>query len=302
MISKPMLAATITSVDELDFSKKYLATPKLDGIRALMINGSLVSRTFKPIRNTHIRTMLEEVLPDGADGEIIVNAGDFQETTSGVMSKNGSPVFVYYWFDYVKDDIKKPYSERMIDLEASVKSIRIKHKQIIPLLPELISSKEELDTFETHCLNSGFEGVILRTAAGPYKCGRSTMREQFLMKFKRFQDDEAIIIGFEEKMHNDNAADKDAFGRTKRSTKMDGLTAANTLGSLIVKDIKTGVEFGVGTGFDDAQRKDIWAHRKQWMGRVITYKHFAQSGVLTAPRFPVFKSVRYMDDKRITKR
>ncbi|KKK86939.1 hypothetical protein LCGC14_2758210, partial [marine sediment metagenome] len=65
-ITKPMLAATLKDVNQLDYSKGYLATQKLDGIRALMIDGKLVSRTFKSIRNNHIRTMLEDVLPDGA--------------------------------------------------------------------------------------------------------------------------------------------------------------------------------------------------------------------------------------------
>ena len=70
-ITKPMLAASLKNINQLDYTKGYLATPKIDGIRALMIDGHLVSRTFKPIRNNYIRTMLEAVLPDGADGEIV---------------------------------------------------------------------------------------------------------------------------------------------------------------------------------------------------------------------------------------
>ncbi|KKM07132.1 hypothetical protein LCGC14_1736910, partial [marine sediment metagenome] len=44
-ISSPMLAATLKDVTQLDYSKGYLATQKLDGIRALMVDGKLVSRT-----------------------------------------------------------------------------------------------------------------------------------------------------------------------------------------------------------------------------------------------------------------
>ena len=70
MITKPLLAATLKEVNDLDFANNnyYLCTPKLDGIRALMINGKLVSRTFKSIRNTFIREALEKDIPDNADG------------------------------------------------------------------------------------------------------------------------------------------------------------------------------------------------------------------------------------------
>ena len=74
-ITKPMLAATLKNVDQLDYTKGYLATQKLDGIRAIMINGELVSRTFKPIRNNYIRTMLEaeddNKVPKNTDKAII---------------------------------------------------------------------------------------------------------------------------------------------------------------------------------------------------------------------------------------
>ena len=104
-ITKPMLASECKDVNKLDFENNtYLATPKLDGIRALKINSNLVSRTFKQIRNTHIRTILEETLPDGADGEIVC-PGAFQKTTSGVMSSKGKPEFIYYWFDYYTSEL-----------------------------------------------------------------------------------------------------------------------------------------------------------------------------------------------------
>ena len=105
-IKKPMLAATLKEVNQLDYDKGYMATQKLDGIRALMIDGKLVSRTFKPIRNNHIREILEAILPDGADGEIVC-PGAFQATSSGVMRAEGEPEFTYYMFDYVKDDLRR---------------------------------------------------------------------------------------------------------------------------------------------------------------------------------------------------
>jgi DNA ligase-1 len=290
-----MLAATLENLEDLDWSNGYLATPKLDGIRALLINGKLVSRTFKPIRNTHIKTQLEKHLPEGADGEVIISHDNFQETSGGVMREEGTPDFTFYWFDWVKDELGKTYTERMADIEAYSK----KHKLpdfIQPLLPTLIESQKDAIKFEDKVLEEGYEGVIFRSQGGPYKCGRSTMREEFLMKFKQFSDGEAVIVGFGEKMHNENEAKKDNFGRTKRSTAQDGLVPAGTLGKFFVKEVKTGVEFEIGSGMNDALRAEVWKHKKDYLGKIVKYRHFEKSGVKDKPRFPTFEGFRDPED------
>jgi DNA ligase-1 len=68
-IQKPMLAG---NYDASKAKFPYIATPKIDGIRFLMVNGVAVSRTFKPIRNNYLQQVLSETLPDGVDGEITV--------------------------------------------------------------------------------------------------------------------------------------------------------------------------------------------------------------------------------------
>ena len=294
-----MLAATLKDVNQLDYSKGYLATQKLDGIRALMIDGKLVSRTFKPIRNNYIRKLLEAVLPDGADGEIVC-PGKFQMTTSGVMSTEGEPEFIYYMFDYVKDDLKKSYKERtqdMLQWMTNKGAVNIPGlSKIALLLPVIIKDYNHLKEYETKCIDKGFEGVILRTPDSPYKCGRSTTKQEWLLKLKRFADDEAIIIGFTEKMHNDNVAIKDAFGHTIRSSHKENKIPVNTLGALVVCEIKTKIEFEIGTGFSDIQRQEIWDNQDNYMGKIVKYKHFAISGVKDKPRFPTYLGIRDKED------
>ena len=67
-IQKPLLAGNF---DPTKAKFPYIASPKIDGIRFLMIDGVAVSRTFKPIRNKHIQSLLSQYLPDGVDGESI---------------------------------------------------------------------------------------------------------------------------------------------------------------------------------------------------------------------------------------
>ena len=295
-ITKPMLAGDPKG-DLAKLTWPQYGTTKLDGIRCLKVKGfGVVSRTFKPIANKHIRETLTRILPDGADGEILAGK-NFQDCTHAVMSYDGTPDFKYYMFDLVAEGLEyEPYLSRIEQLKKWYEKISDADKELICLvLPEKISSKTDLDIFEEKCLNDGYEGVILRKGGGPYKCGRSTMKEQYLTKVKRFSDSEAEIIDTEELMNNLNEATKDNFGRTERSSHKANLSGAGVLGALVVKDLTTGLTFRVGTGFDAEQRKTLWQLRTSLVGQVVKYKFF-DIGVKELPRHPVYLGFRSKDD------
>jgi len=292
MITKPMLSGKFKNVeDEIKhLSYPLLATPKYDGIRALMVGGKLLSRTFKNIPNKHIFKTCVEVLPNGLDGELV--SGTFNETSGNVMRHDGESEFEYHVFDYVKDSLEKPYSERMRDL----KELKLP-SWCVKVLPTQINNLEELEKLEKKYLSQGFEGIMLRSPNGVYKCGRGTVSQMDLVKVKRFKDAEAKIIGFEEEMHNANEAEKDNFGRTKRSTSQENKVGKNTLGALMVIGINEefkGVEFKLGTGFDQELRLKIWNLKNKLNGEIVKYKYQSEGGE-DRPRFPVFIGFR---DKR----
>ena len=271
LIKKPMLAGTLENVGDIQFP--VAISEKIDGIRALVVEGKLLSRTLKYIPNEFIRDTLESYLPTGADGEIIVG-NTFQESTSAVMTiKTKAIPFKFFWFDYVKDSHTKPYLERMEDLKNWFEKNPIPESlkefmTIIPLYPIVISDEDTFNKFEKDILSKGGEGVMVRSLNGPYKFGRSTLREGFLVKWKRFKDAEATIIGFEQLIQ-------------------EGVPV-NALGSFLVKDK---VEFSIGTGFTMEQRKDLWKARESLVGKLLKYKFF-EVGVKNAPRFPVFIGFR----------
>jgi DNA ligase-1 len=291
MITRPLLASTLEDISTLKFP--VLATPKLDGIRVLKVDGKVVTRNFKEIPNKYIRALLEKYLPDNVDGELMT-PGTFNDIQSKVMSFDGEPEFSFCAFDYIKEDLEVPYDIRTKDLKESLSKIKAPFKIKI-LVPKKLSSIDELLQYEDKCLKEGYEGVMIRTPKGKYKCGRSTPKEQILMKLKRFLDAEAEVIGFEEKLHNDNIQETDEFGLSKRSSKKDGLIPANTLGALLVKDIQTGVIFGLGSGFDDSLKQEIWNNRDQYINKIVKYK-YQSVGVKNAPRFPVFLGFRNILD------
>src|ERR1035437_2574826 len=273
-ITKPMLACTLEGMESIRFP--VLATTKLDGIRCLIQNGEAVSRNFKPIQNAFIRQQMSG-LPEGLDGELILEGKQFNEVSSAVMSEDGTPDFRYYVFDYVSGELNQTYTNRMAALDKlPLPSYCVK------LLPKIILNLPTLLAYETKCLQEGYEGVMIRTPDSPYKCGRSTSREGYLQKIKRFTDSEAEIIDFEERLHNGNEATKDLLGHTTRSTHQENMVKMGTLGALSVRDVKTKVEFKIGTGYDDALRQEIWDNKKKYSKQLVKYK-FQAAGAKDAP-------------------
>lgn len=284
LLTRPMLAASVDDVKRIEFP--VICTPKIDGIRCLKINGNIVTRSFKPLPNTKVRVILQKILPNGADGELI--CGNFQNTTSIFMSRD-APVsaFTYYWFDYTQKP-SQPYEERLEYIK-NYECEDIEGVTIIKLLGTLIKSLEDLRIFEEECLRKGFEGVIIRAIRGLYKCNRSTIREGYMLKLKRFKDAEAKIIGWTELEHNENSTIVNELGLARRSTHKENMKKSGLLGSLVVTG--GGIEFSIGSGFTHEQRTTFWQQRHQIIGKIVKFKYFEQ-GVKVAPRFPIFMGFR----------
>lgn len=295
---KPMLSATVDDATKLRFP--LLASNKLDGVRAIVRNGVLVSRNLKPIPNHHVQQLFGRSELEGLDGELIMgdpaDPAAFRLTSSAVMSHEGEPAVTFYVFDLVIPDPDLTFSARLAILQAKLKEL--KRRDVKLLDQATVHGQDELDAFETLSLDRGYEGVMLRSASGLYKHGRSTFKEHGLMKLKRFADAEAKVLGFEEQLHNANEATTNALGAKERSTKKAGMVGKGTLGALKVVGLNgpyKGVEFNIGSGFDDAQRADIWNNQKAWVNQTVKYKYFP-IGSKTAPRFPVFLGVRNKAD------
>lgn len=293
MITQPLLAAKKPVLEKLKFP--VLATPKIDGIRCLKVNGQALSRSFKPIPNKHIRKLIEEYCPDGFDGEILCGDG-FNDVQSMVMSFEGEPKFRFLVFDYVLSSLIEPYSERIKNLQGFCKQNPKVHDVVDLLIPEVANNLEELQVIIDKHLAQGYEGTMIRDPGSPYKCGRATLKEGYLTAIKHFVDDEAEVIGFEELMHNDNEQEKDAFGYSERSSKKENMRPAGTLGALVVKT-KDGTEFKIGTGqgLTAALRQEIWNNKDKYLGKLAHYR-YQPHGVKDRPRIPVWHGFRSKDD------
>lgn len=288
---KPLLAASLPDLSTIQYP--VYASRKLDGVRAVIKDGVVLSRSLKPIRNRNVQWLFGRPELNHLDGELIVGnpaASDVYRTTTSVVNRADAldDVRFYVFDDFSKPD--SPYLYRRIDTAQRAAELGVK---VIPVFQTEIHNEAELLEYESISLGAGFEGVMLRSLNGTYKFGRSTLNEGILLKLKRFSDSEAEIIGMVEKMHNENVATVNELGRTARSTAKAGLVPAGTLGALMVRDIHSGVEFEIGTGFDDATRAQLWKDRP--IGELVKYKFFAV-GDYDKPRFPVFLGMRDKGD------
>ena len=285
-------------------------SPKLDGIRNVQAGSKGMSRKLLDIPNRLMRACLANPELDGLDGEIIVgppNAENvYNRTSSAYMAHNTrTPFDLYVFDDFTCADAsytarRDVFLQRAHDLQALTGKISQENDiefRIYPVHSVWCETWEEVEAQERKYLEFGFEGAILRHPDMPYKYGRSTAREQGMLKLKRFVDGEAVIIGFEELMHNTNEQLRDELGNAKRSTMAEGMVAGNTLGAFIVRDVETSVEFNIGMfkGLTAEDKQAIWNDRGKYEGKMVKYSHFPV-GAVEKPRHPKFIGFRAKSD------
>lgn len=258
----PMLAAR--PEEDMPITFPCLVSPKIDGIRALIKDGVVLSRSGKPIPNQHVQRLFGHL--HGYDGELVVGsptASDCFRASQAVMGIKGVPDVRFYIFD--RWDHGSPYLERFASLRDDSPHVQI-------LQQTTIHNHAELDAYEAEALALGYEGVMLRNPHAPYKHGRSTVREGYLLKIKRFADAEAAVTGLEEQKNLQG----DANG---------------VLGALHVRDLATGIEFSIGAGFTESERVSFWQLGRGLLGSLVRYRYFPV-GMKEKPRFPIFSGLR----------
>jgi DNA ligase-1 len=294
---KPLLAPGEDPKSFPDYFKKLqyplLCSPKYDGIRCIVKAGKCLSRSGKILPSLQVQEQYW-YLKD-LDGELIEgNATDFDvynRTQSHVMSEDKPGELQYHVFDYTHPDVlSKPFYERLEMAEIIIKDYMRPDVSLVEHVD--VSNYEELLEYENKCLEQGFEGIMMRNPIAAYKQGRGTFREGIIYKLKRFEDSEAVIIGFVEQMTNQNSLEKDELGYAKRSYAKDGLVPANTLGRFIV--LWNDIELDIAPGnFNHAQRQEIWNNQDKFMNKLLKFRYF-NHGIKDKPRFP--RAVGFRDE------
>jgi DNA ligase-1 len=240
---------------------------KLDGIRGIVRDGVLKSRKLLDIPSAHAQALFGGF--EHHDGELI--AGDpfhpevYNRSYRAVMGEKAvDPDLKLYVFDHVEHP-EAPWSERLGRLESQ--------GCIVKLEQRIVTNPDEVLAYESDLLETGYEGAILRRLDGKYKFGRSTLKEGYALKLKRFTDDEGVIIGFEEGETNTNEAVKDELGHTKRSSHAAGKVPNGRVGKFIVDFQGKPRKVATGT-FKHAELKWMFENFGQVEGQWLKFRHF----------------------------
>ena len=235
---------------------EYLVSEKLDGVRARWDGKNLISRGGNKFAAPYWWT--EKFPPEPIDGELWMGRGRFEETLSVVRKSQPHPGWVgvkFLAFDLPEHG--GTFEERDKALRRVVSRARSDYLKKVRQFE--VESHEHAAYLLEQTVRAGGEGLMLHKKSGRYKSGRSSD----LLKFKKFYDDEAVVVSLNE-----------GEGKYK-----------GMLGSLTVRTPE-GIVFKIGTGFTDEQRKN-----PPPAGSVITYKYagLTNNGV---PKFASFWRVR----------
>ncbi|SRR6266550_437053 len=247
---KPMLA-----VDAILDKIRYpvLVQEKIDGVRAFNYQGILYTRTGKPFPNLAIREKYSKLEYHGYDGEIY-DGKSFISTSALCRSIHAHADVEWHVFDtFASKEVC--YTERMeeVNYYPKVKCMYAWHKDGLRDCQNLFIEGE---------------GLILRNPNSPYKFGRSTMKDQALMRIKNFDYNAARVLLVNARITKE--------GEILRE-----------VGSLIC--MFNGQEITVSAGRMSKEERILY-FCKDFIGRKITFKHLP-TGAGERPRFPTFQSV-----------
>lgn len=290
---RPMLAGRVGEKDFPLLRYPLLASMKLDGYRGIYSGGTFFTRVGKVHTAPAIQRLAKELqkrgLPDGLEGELMVKGKSFSEA-GGLLRRNDYDGEVFFYiFDWMNETLNA--QERYQSL-LSFSSLLPENCRV--LSQTWIENEKELLSFENDCLASGGEGVCLKTPFGKYKHNRGTMKDQTLLKIKRFSTAEAEILSVFPRLFNANEKEENPLGYAERSTCKDNLISTDILGKMNVRGLNRewkDVEFSIGNfdGLTDEDKRELLKNPP--LHQVVTFKYFKE-GSEERPRHPVFLDFR----------
>lgn len=266
---KPMLAHPIEEKEKYAVFPA-LAQPKLDGARCIAIieNGvvRLFSRTQKEwLTMPHIVEELERLFA----GETITLDGEFydheyKDDFNKIMSiiKRDDLHPEHKLVQYHIYDVAGPgtFTARTKVLDLFLPDAKYcKEVQTVT-----VKSREDLDEYQSVCVENGYEGCIYRNPSGLYENKRS----KYLLKVKTFQDAEFTIVDMEE-------------GKGK---------LMGHVGAFFLQ-IPKGSTFKAPPIGSHELLAEYWKNKKACIGKkaTIKFQNYTPDGV---PRFPKLKCIR----------
>lgn len=293
------VSRSLKPIKNLQLQQKFSELIKLSKEKYIIFDGELYHQDFTFQQITKL-VMTDDFNKKGKYERILKDATKEithewtikdRETTKIILdlyknNKLDNPL-EYHIFDCVIDDFDKEYKHRRYNAEF------LRNEENIEVVNTyMLNNINDLKILYKSAIDSGYEGLVTRNPKGIYKFGRSTQKEQLLLKYKPQKTYDAIIIDVTERMINTNEPFKNELGRSVRKNTKDNKQGTGMIASYVVQ--MDGLEFKVTATGTHSERRALWTRKYELIGKMIEFKGL-DVGVKDCPRHPVF--IRFREDR-----
>jgi DNA ligase-1 len=249
------------SYQKVDDISQYYVSEKLDGVRGYWDGKQLLTRQGNIIYSPNWFTQHWPEFP--MDGELWLARGQFQPLLSCVSKRiavENTTTSCWRKVRFMVFDLPKHPGDFDVRVSEMRRLLMQNPSGYLAMIDQVKLKKlSDLEHTLDKVIADQGEGLMLHLASAYYQQGRNPA----LMKLKKYQDAEAIVIGYTE-------------GKGKYQ---------NQLGAIKVKT-SDGIIFKIGSGFSDTQRAN-----PPKIGTIITFKYngLTQAGI---PRFARFWRIK----------
>lgn len=248
----------------------WLASEKLDGVRAYWDGENLLSRQGKKL---NAPLSFTKNFPKFAlDGELYAKELKFEEIQARVMDKlpdeKAWSRLKFHIFDVPEASGGLPRR-----LEVLAKFLKNEPNQNLIIIKQIkMRDNAQFLKFAEEIIAKGGEGAVVREPNAPYERKRS----KNALKFKKFKDAECEVISI-----NKGSGKYANFAGSLTCKALGGKNDKEKAG-----EPKEGTIFKIGSGLSDKNRQE-----PPKIGSIITYK-FQNLTTNGKPRFPIFLRIR----------
>lgn len=223
-VIKPMLAKQADKVTKTDiFNKKWIASRKIDGLRCIIYLGDDGKLHTSSRGATNYDSAMFEILTHPVliklfknnkglmlDGECYHHGYTLQQINSIARTQKVAKdleILQFYWYDIV--DLNNPFKARLAKMQSIAAELKEYGSEIswepdrmfkenelrIQFVPQVeVSGWDNMMKLHNEYVSEGWEGLVIRDPEKPYK---PNGRTNDMIKIKKYQSEEFLIIGYE---------------------------------------------------------------------------------------------------------
>jgi DNA ligase-1 len=259
-----------------------IASTKIDGIRLIVKDGKLFTRSLKPQMSANIQSRFKFLADISSkfkvlfDGELYSHSISFNEL-SGQCRAYDAPIaddLSFWCFDILNEPVETTpqydYEERTRVIKSHESKRLYPFFKVVPT--KVVNSRKEVEDYFAEVLAQGYEGLILRNPKGGYKFGRGTIKEGIIYKLKPFVTIDDKIVGIIQATEVRDGAEKktNELGRSVTSKKKDDRILIEKAAAFVV--MYEGLPLKVTISETDEKKIEIWKHQDKYIGKYVEYK------------------------------